>query len=31
MVFGLIFVNHYSKEAGKYIQEYFEQMKKESE
>ena len=29
MVFGLIFVSHYSKEAGKYIQEYFERIQKE--
>ncbi len=31
MVFGLLFVNHYSKEARKYIQEYFERMQKESQ
>ena len=30
MVFGLLFVNHYSKEARTYIQEYFERMQKES-
>jgi len=31
MVFGLIFVNHYSEEARKYVQEYFERMRKESQ
>jgi tetratricopeptide (TPR) repeat protein len=31
MVFGLLFVNLYSKEARKYIQEYFERMQKESQ
>lgn len=31
MVFGLIFVNQYSKKARKHIQEYFEQMQKNSE
>ena len=29
MVFGLRFVGHYSKEAGEYIQDYFERMRKE--
>lgn len=31
MVFGLIFVNHYSSESRKYIQDYFEQMKQENQ
>jgi tetratricopeptide (TPR) repeat protein len=31
MVFGLIFVNHYSSESRKYIQDYFAQMKQENQ
>ena len=30
MVVGLLFVDHYSKEARTYIQKYFERMQKES-